>query len=191
MWRVSLDFKRCDRVLITVHCLDCVIRLFQDLITNVFRSHAEHGGVRVVDFHTVTKQVCDLPSYCSAALFLKLQPLCPQSLGIVTMEAFLQYGIAWHHVLVVLLGLMFFFVVLCGRVDVIFLSLSLSLSLSPLILLTHPCTAQILDFGARKGGFCDTIFSHSQATSSKLSNARRFCSVVARYSGCFVINKNF
>jgi hypothetical protein len=64
----------------------------QDLIGNVFRAHAEHGGVRVVDFHTVTKTVCDLPSYCSAALFLKLQPLCAGvPPGVVTYEAFLQY----------------------------------------------------------------------------------------------------
>ena len=51
--------------------------------------------MRVVDFHTVTKTVCNLPSYCSAALYLKLQPLCGADAdappGVVTLPAFLQY----------------------------------------------------------------------------------------------------
>lgn len=64
--------------------------LAQDLIANVFRAHGDHGGIRAVDFHAATRAVCDLPSYCSAALFLKLQPLCPHAVGIVTHDAFMQ-----------------------------------------------------------------------------------------------------
>jgi hypothetical protein len=61
------------------------------MIENVFESHAQHGGVRVIDFHAVTKTVCDLPSYCSAALYLKIQPLCVDvPPNVVGRDAFLQ-----------------------------------------------------------------------------------------------------
>jgi hypothetical protein len=134
LWHVCL-IRRYATVQSSPCSADSTIRyLSQELITNVFRSHAEHGGVRVVDFHTVTKQVCDLPSYCSAALFLKLQPLCPQSLGIVTMEAFLQYGIVCGdacvevHYVVFVIGVVVAAAVVCGHMDVcVCVSLSLSL----------------------------------------------------------------